>query len=177
MVLSRNCNFHVGHWKSGKRLPQITLTSRLPPATRSFLNEADLVPFIQAHWDVEVVSTGFTGSLYETMELMAHTDVFLGMHGEIDLAGISPCQCPEQCSDYDHIPAFRTLNLKFVSILHFKPLTSYMHSIPHGPGRTHIMPFLFLSCFDHSGLIVKQPTWYVEHTYMMRKGSRAPICV
>lgn len=77
---------HVGSWKSGKRLPQITLASRLPPATRSFLNEGDLIPFIQAHWEVEVVSTGFTGSLYETMELMAHTDVFLGMHGEIDLA-------------------------------------------------------------------------------------------
>lgn len=35
------------------------MSSRLLPSTRAFLNEADLVSFIEAQWEVDVVSTRF----------------------------------------------------------------------------------------------------------------------
>lgn len=62
-------------------MPQVLVASRLPPATRAFINEADLGPFIKAHWDVDVISTGFNDSLHNTMEQVARTDVLLGIHG------------------------------------------------------------------------------------------------
>jgi hypothetical protein len=45
------------------------------------------------------VSTEFDGSLYETLELMAHSDVFLGMHG-------APCNLKDftdMCYDLKYI--------------------------------------------------------------------------
>lgn len=77
----------AGQWHSGKELPQVTLASRMVPATRALLNEVDLVAFVEAHWEAAVVSTTFQQSLFETMELMARTDVFLGMHGASPVLG------------------------------------------------------------------------------------------
>lgn len=77
----------AGQWHSGKELPQVTLASRMVPATRALLNEVDLVAFVEAHWEAAVVSTTFQQSLFETMELMARTDVFLGMHGALPVLG------------------------------------------------------------------------------------------
>ena len=36
--------------------------------------------YIASRWDVEVVRTKFDGELFDSMDLMRHTDVFLGMH-------------------------------------------------------------------------------------------------
>lgn len=97
-------------WRSGKQLPQVVLASRTGPhTTRALLNEADLVRpvrckltilpkhsvrsdgqhvyewlqvrFIEAKWEVELKVTDFSGWLFDTVDLMQHTDFFLGMHG------------------------------------------------------------------------------------------------
>ena len=67
----------------------------MAPATRALLNEADLVSFVEAHWEAAVVSTMFQQSLFETMELMAHTDVFLGMHGALPAHFCSAIDAPD----------------------------------------------------------------------------------
>lgn len=59
----------------------MTLASRALPATRALLNEADLAAYVEAHWEATVVPASFTESLFDTLELMAQTDVLLGMHG------------------------------------------------------------------------------------------------
>lgn len=68
-------------WASGTRVPRVTLATRAPLASRALMNEAQIVAYINARWDVEVVTTTFKGTLYDSMDLMQHTDVFLGMHG------------------------------------------------------------------------------------------------
>jgi len=36
---------------------------------------------VEANWEVAVVPTTFNMSLFDTVDLMQRTDVFLGMHG------------------------------------------------------------------------------------------------
>lgn len=62
-------------------MPRVTLATRALPASRALLNEAQIMAYITARWDVDVVTTTFNGTLYDSMDLMQHTDIFLGMHG------------------------------------------------------------------------------------------------
>ena len=68
-------------WVSGGDLPRVTLATRALPASRALLNEAQIMAYITARWDVETVATTFDGALFDSMNLMRHSDVFLGMHG------------------------------------------------------------------------------------------------
>ena len=45
------------------------------------MNEAQIVAYILARWDVEFTSTRFDMHISDSMDLMRHTDVFIGMHG------------------------------------------------------------------------------------------------
>ena len=68
-------------WASGTKVHRVTLATRALPASRALMNEPQIVAYINARWDVEVVTTTFKGTLYDSMDLMQHTDIFLGMHG------------------------------------------------------------------------------------------------
>ena len=68
-------------WASGNSLPRVTLATRALPASRALMNEAQIMAYITARWEVETVSTTFEGALYDSMDLMRRTDLFLGMHG------------------------------------------------------------------------------------------------
>ena len=71
----------VKKWASGGDLPLVVLTTRPLPARRALLNEAQIMAYIAARWEVETAITKFDGALFDTMDLMRRTDLFLGMHG------------------------------------------------------------------------------------------------
>ena len=68
-----------GPWTAGLKQPACLLT--LPGCRRAVLNEAELLDYIRAEWDVDVVSTTFGGPLREAITLMQNTEVLVGMHG------------------------------------------------------------------------------------------------
>lgn len=43
-------------------------------------NEPELVAYIRRTWDVEVQATTFNGSLWDAIDRMHRTTVFVGMH-------------------------------------------------------------------------------------------------
>ena len=59
----------------------MTLASRALPASRALLNEAQIMAYIAARWEVDVATANFEGALFDSMDLMRRSDVFLGMHG------------------------------------------------------------------------------------------------
>ena len=68
-------------WKSGGDRPLLTLATRALPSSRAVINEAQMVAYIAARWDVDVTSTKFDTHISDSMDLMRRTDVFIGMHG------------------------------------------------------------------------------------------------
>ena len=68
-------------WKSGQDRLLLTLATRALPASRAVLNEAQMVAYIAARWDVEVSLTRFDMHIADSMDLMRRTDVFIGVHG------------------------------------------------------------------------------------------------
>ena len=57
------------------------IPTRTPPMKRAVLNEPELVAYIDATWQADIIITRFDGHLWESMELMRRADVLLGMHG------------------------------------------------------------------------------------------------
>lgn len=58
----------------------MTLYSRPPEGRRAVRNEPELIAYIQHTWDVEIESTTFNVSLWEAIDRMRRTAVFVGMH-------------------------------------------------------------------------------------------------
>ena len=81
MAMLTGISTSMSRWASGRSLPQITLASRALPASRALLNEAQIMTYIAARWEVEVATTSFKGALFDSMNLMRHSDMFIGMHG------------------------------------------------------------------------------------------------
>ena len=71
----------MSRWASGRSLPQITLASRALPASRALFNEAQIMTYITARWEVDVATTTFKGALFDSMSIMRHSTMFIGMHG------------------------------------------------------------------------------------------------
>ncbi|KAK9817099.1 hypothetical protein WJX72_009545 [[Myrmecia] bisecta] len=72
-------DFRTSTSNGGQQRPRVTLASRTH--SRGIMNEPEIISWINARYDVNVTITEFRLTPYEAMELMQHTDVFIGMHG------------------------------------------------------------------------------------------------